>query len=69
MACSSRATSANPNPTPTPDPNPDPHPDQVGDPNELATFEFLELPSEEDCADGAVVPLITRHLLTKVRVS
>ena len=37
----------------------------MGDPNELATFEFLELPSEEDCADGAVVPLITRHLLTK----
>lgn len=38
---------------------------EVGDPNELATFEFLELPSEEDCANGAVVPLITRHLLTK----
>ena len=38
---------------------------EVGDPNELATFEFLELPTDEDCADGAVVPLITRHLLTK----
>ena len=38
---------------------------EVGDPNELATFEFLELPTDEDCADGAVVPLVTRHLLTK----
>ena len=38
---------------------------EVGDPAELATFEFLELPTDEDVADGVVVPLVTRHLLTK----